>query len=90
MTIWKYPFTVNDTVVLEMPHGAKVLKVECQNNQPCLWALVLPDAPKEERHFRIVGTGHPFDAEGYRHIDTFQHHDGRLVWHVFELGEPTR
>ena len=29
-----------------------------EGDVPALWAIVDPDAPKEERKFRLVGTGH--------------------------------
>ena len=83
MTIWKFPFEVEDSVLIEMPEGATVLKVECQNGVPCIWALVKPDAPKQLRSFLIYGTGHRIAGiDSLSHVATFQ--QGPLVWHMFE------
>jgi hypothetical protein len=86
LTVRKYPFTVDDRVEIAMPAGARILKVECQGETPCVWALVNPDRPLERRRFRIVGTGMEILDDLGRHIATFQH--GRFVWHVFENIEP--
>ncbi len=90
-TIWKFPFAVSDMVAIEMPSGAKILHVEVQpasslveRSQPCLWALVDPEAKKCLRSFYIFGTGHSLGprADDLRHVGTFL--DGAFVWHVFE------
>ena len=83
MTIWRFPFEIDDSVLIEMPEGATVLKVECQNGVPCIWALVKPDAPKQQRLFLVYGTGHHVDGVGAQHhVATFQ--QGPFVWHMFE------
>jgi hypothetical protein len=85
-TIWKYPllnFPVLD-LALAMPKGSRILTVQMQGNQPCLWALVDQNAPKVTYHFTIVGTGWEIgvaDAGGIEYIGTFQ--TGSFVWHVF-------
>ena len=85
LTIWKFPLRVDDDVRVPMPRGAQVLAVQEQHGAPCIWALVDPEAQKDLRHFRIVGTGHPFEeADAYRHLGTFQMHGGALVFHLFE------
>lgn len=85
-TIWKFPLIVNDFQQISIPAGAQLLDVQVQHDQPCLWALVDPAAPREFLTFRTVGTGHPFidDAWGsYRHIGTYQLAAGGFVGHVF-------
>lgn len=82
-TIYKYPFSVTDEFSLTLPVGARVLCVQTQNDLPCLWAIVDPDAAKEERTFFVRGTGHPLGDVG-RYIGTFQMRGGSLVFHVFE------
>jgi hypothetical protein len=85
--IWKYPLEVRDSNVIEMPYDAKILCVQTQNNIPCIWAIVNKDAYLENRFFRIVGTGQPFQKEFlvYRnYIGTFQLDNGSLVFHLFE------
>lgn len=89
-TIWKFELPVEDEPSVRMPLGAEVLTVQTQAGKPCLWALVDPAAPKHDRRFRIVGTGHPFDdADAHRYIGTFQMHGGALVFHVFERNGAT-
>ena len=84
-TIWKFPIPIHDVVTLRMPKGAEVLRVAAQGDQPCMWALVDTEAPKENRHFRFAGTGHPIDEKGrMKFIDTFFMRDGALVFHIFE------
>jgi len=63
--VFKYPIEVNDHFTLFLPKGAKILKVECQNGEPCLWTLVNPDNPVERRIFRFAGTGHPMGIAIY-------------------------
>lgn len=90
LTIWKYPVLVNDQIQLAMPSGARILDVQCQGVHPQLWALVNPDSPKEDRNFRLSGTGHPIpeSPEALSYIGTFQFGDGRLVFHLFEIKSP--
>lgn len=82
-TIWKY--TLQPDITLEMPVGAEVLSVREQGDEICMWALVEPDAEKEERRFMGFGTGH--DVPGgilKKFIGTAHLHGGRMVFHVFE------
>lgn len=84
-TIWKFQFPVEDEFTLDMPEGAQVLHVREQNMKPCLWALVNPDNPAEERHFKLRGTGHPIHEENpLKYLGTFFLIDGGFVGHVFE------
>lgn len=55
--IYKYKLTVQDTVDLCIPEGAKILTLQMQQGCPCIWAEVNPQAPTEERTFAIRGTG---------------------------------
>ena len=85
--IWKYILEITDSQELIMPKGACVLTVQVQNNTPCLWALVNPNAEKESRIFETFGTGHPICCATDMHrnyIGTYQTHGDSLVFHVFE------
>ena len=93
-TIWKFPLRAADTFAIEMPTNARLLHVGVQNEQACVWALVDPSAPKEQRRFRLYGTGHPIGAdhpmagdplEGFDFVGTFQLQEGMmpLVFHLF-------
>ena len=85
-TIWKFKLEVTDGQSIPMPIGAEILTVQTQNDQPCLWALVDPNAEVENRYIEIFGTGHPVADKGIwrKYISSFQKRDGRLVFHVFE------
>lgn len=97
--VWKYPMGNWETGMFstEMPFGAEVLSLDWQHGNLCMWALVDPDAVKEQRHFIIVGTGHEYStewpernltSEGYR--GTFQYLGGDLIFHVFEVFRAAR
>lgn len=84
-TIWKYPLVIADRQRIEMPKGAKILTVQAQDGQACLWALVNADEGEmETRDFVIYGTGHYVSPLPGVYIGTVQMAGGRLVWHVFE------
>ena len=82
--IWKWLIEPNETAV-SIPVGAEILTIQEQHGEPRLWALVDPDAEKEERSFKVYGTGQLIKEKPGKYISTFQMHKGRLVFHVFEL-----
>ena len=49
-TVWKFPIRPDDHIRVEMPADARVLTVQTQGGQPCIWALVSDDAPTVEFH----------------------------------------
>ncbi len=85
-TIWKFQLEIKDEQSILMPAGAEILTVQVQHGIPCVWALVLPSVPMEQREFRIYGTGHPVDDSEIflSYIGTYQLQEGSLVFHVFE------
>lgn len=83
--VWKYEIEERDRQSIHMPVSAEVLCVQMQNGNPCIWALVDPEAMQERRWFLVLGTGHPIEAESLgRYIGTFQMVGGSLVFHLFE------
>ena len=81
--VWKYDLAL--LTHLQLPQRAQVLHVGSQDNDVVLWVAVDPDAPKVERAFRVVGTGHEFDpSEVASYHGTAQLANG-LVFHVLEL-----
>lgn len=86
--IWKFSLpspNLEGLVSISMPKGARLLTVQVQRKEPCLWALVDPRAEKEERRFHVFGTGHPHPESTFaalRFVGTFQIED-TLVFHVF-------
>jgi hypothetical protein len=90
--IWKYklPLEGDGVFDLALPHGATILKVDLQGDQPCLWVLFSKPAEGPvktiTRKFRWVGTGNEFDlGEFLHHIGTVQLMGGALVLHLFEI-----
>ena len=87
LVIWKYAVTNLSRFAVSVPAGARILAVQKQRNQPQMWMLVDPEAPQEERMFRILGTGHWYPAEqveSWTYYGTFQTREGDFVWHLFE------
>lgn len=86
LTVHKYPLEITDRQCISMPMGARVLKVDSQNGQPMIWALVDTERMMADHFVRIVGTGHPAEesVEARNYLGTF--FQGPLVWHVFAPG----
>jgi len=86
--IYKYELALKDSQQIEMPVGAKILYTAVQNDQICLWALVQPENPTQEREVRIFGSGHDVpDAITERHYyGTILMQNGQFVWHIFIAG----
>jgi hypothetical protein len=90
-SVWKFAIEVSDEFQLIMPKGAKPLYVGVQRvseenaryDQPCLWALVDPDAEAEKRTFFVHGTGHPV-RPGLEYVGSFMLWDGEFVGHLFQ------
>jgi hypothetical protein len=87
--IFKYELETTDTQEIEMPQGAQVLCIQTQNEIPCVWAIVDPDATPTLRTFEIYGTGHNFPENEWpdrrRYVGTYQLRQGALVFHCFEI-----
>lgn len=89
-TIYKYLLPITDLQGVDLPKGAKILHVGEQEGGISLWAQVDTEAEKENRVFKIVGTGHPIAAgdrpQGLTFIGTVIQRSAPLVWHIFEVG----
>ncbi len=86
-TIWKFTLRETDIQSVKMPRGAEVLTAQFQGDILCLWAIVDPAKPTDERTFEIFGTGNPFPigmGVDRKFIATVQEPNRPLVWHVFE------
>ena len=84
--IYKYPLDITDVQHVAIPETARMLTVQAQGDQVCLWALVDADSPPKARTVRVYGTGHPIEdaiARGAYYAGTAQTCGGQLVWHVF-------
>lgn len=87
--IWKYNLSYSIIFSLEIPQGFETLCVDMQAGEPCLWALVDPDAKKINYEFKCMGTGHEFSSEiveQHSYLGTVQ--EGPFVWHYFKKLKP--
>ncbi len=82
MTIWKFELEITDLQRVFMPHGATILSAANQNGKVCLWAMVNPKHPAQERVIEIIGTGNPIQPMQRHFIGTVVVNP--FVWHVFE------
>lgn len=85
MRIYKYPLQLMDRQTLSMPDGAKILSIQAQRDQVCLWAMVDENAQEIARTIAIYGTGQPIPDEPGTYMQTFQMAGGNLVFHAFEI-----
>lgn len=87
MRIWKYPLLITDSQTLQIPEGARLLKVDMQNGEACLWAEVRETAPKQNRRIAVYGTGKPMPDNPGTYIGTFQMTSNvfPFVWHVYDI-----
>jgi hypothetical protein len=93
MNIYKYEIPLeHDDFTLEMPKNSKILSFQIQNNKPFIWAMVNEVVEKEERRFKLFGTGQSFEEDdilAYNFIGTAQMRkistmdNGYLVLHLF-------
>jgi hypothetical protein len=83
MKVFKYEIPVDSEITIHMPYGAKILHVGCQQDTPCLWALVNPANPIVPHRFVLHGTGHDVSPYAGEHVGSFLMHQGRLVFHLF-------
>jgi hypothetical protein len=85
LRIWKWELDVTDIQYVAISEGAKLLDVQVQKGQCCIWALCDENAPLVPRKIAIYGTGNPIPDDPGNYIATFQLHDGAMVFHAFEL-----
>jgi hypothetical protein len=100
--IFKYPIKVINEQSIKLPCGFKILTIQVQNDNPCIWALVDPEQRTINVKVNTYATGESIDAEewglheyelhGHKYISktyigTYQLSGGVLVFHVF-LDEP--
>ena len=81
-TVWKFAIPILDEFEIAMPRDAEPLFVGTQNDEPQLWARVVPERASEPRKFKLRGTGHPVDMD-CEYIGSFMLHGGTLVFHLF-------
>lgn len=84
-TVYKYPLKIVERQFVDLPVAAKILSVQMQGQDLCLWALIDKEQPyKSKIEICIFGTGFPIEEEdvsGRKYYGTFQ--AGFYVGHVF-------
>jgi hypothetical protein len=84
MIIYKYELEVADIQKISMPRDAEILSAGTQGEKVFIWAGVNPYKEKEERFFKIVGTGHgQYEPRTTEFLGTI--FAGQYVWHIFEV-----
>lgn len=63
--IFKYSLPVQEKYTIELPVGAKIVRVEDVDGLFFLWAIVdtTEDYPKEQRHLEFYKTGQPIEND---------------------------
>lgn len=83
--IHKHVLPLQSSSVIAIIEGAEILDIQMQGENIHIWEQHNIQTQKlVDRHFKVVGTGHPFDDTGLWYLGTVQ--QGSYVWHVFEQG----
>ena len=87
-TIWKHTLSIAGIQDFHIPAESQILKIDVQNNKPCIWYLCNPENPMRIREISMFGTGHQInDNFTGQYLDTIQLEEGALVFHIFDNGE---
>lgn len=81
MIIYKYDYAPT----IEMPEGAKVLRVDDQHGTTRIWAEVDLSHPLQKRYFDIYGTGQELSGLQKTFINTFFVSGKNYVLHAYEI-----
>lgn len=84
--IHKRKFPLREIIELPIPLGSKILSIQKQNGEWCVWYLFDTEEKPGKVHLRTIGTGHPIDARDIKNLEflaTVQ--DGDFVWHFFRI-----
>ncbi len=85
--VWKFDL---DQEVFNVPPGSKIIHIEEQHGNLCMWMevdAVCAAGQFVQRIFRVYGTGQTLDTPaGMRieHVGSAVCHGGSFVWHVYE------
>ena len=87
-TIYKYELGLTqEQEGIDMPVGAKIIKISNQHYGVCIWAIVDTEMKMEKRTFAVYGTGHEIKMalSKLNHLGTINWNDGNYIWHIFEI-----
>jgi len=84
-TIYKYALdSCAFQSTIQMPKETKILHVDSQHDDICLWAEVDPTVELEDRIFKIFGIGWEIPARNRKYLGTAKISDDRFIFHVYE------
>ena len=86
--IWKYPLAQSGTQRIQIPQEGRILAVQTQHDEPCLWVEVNTSKQRETRTFKCFETGHSLGSNPGYYLGTLQLYSGSLVLHVYEQRRP--
>lgn len=84
--IWKFELSTHDKEI-QMPFGAKILSVQMQGENICIWALVVPTNSTQPRYFEVYVTGHNIHCDigiEREYLGTIKLDNDNLIFHIFE------
>jgi len=85
-TIYKYQIEITDEQSISLPAEAEILSVVAKDDDVFIYAMLDTNALDcKPRRLAIFGTGNPIPEDYIRFIGTVTTHEGRLVWHIFEV-----
>ena len=82
-TVWKYTLAPAEEQILELPRGAKPVRVQNQNASMVMYWEVDNEQPKRKQKVFIVGTGQPLPKGDINYVDTVMLLQGTLVFHIY-------
>lgn len=85
-SVWKFVLESQETQMLEVPLGAKILSTETQADNIVIYALVNTEqTEKEYKDVRVYGTGVeiPDVITEYNFLGTAKLYNGSMMFHVF-------
>lgn len=88
-TIHKYALV--PPFILQIPMDAKILHLDSQDNFPYIWVELDTDAVYINRHFMVIGTGHPFPEHVTKkeYVGSLKLDNEKVMIHVYEELETT-
>jgi len=82
-TVYKYTFSIHKTFKLQLHQDFRILKVEEQRGEPCMWVEVDTNNNLKDCYFHVIGTGHELPKHKIVHIGSAQSTDQFFVWHLY-------
>lgn len=61
MKIYKYPLEFKPEQTIDIPMGSNIIALQMQGKNPCIWAIVSPEAKTTPVIFRMYMTGEEID-----------------------------